>query len=66
MTKEEEFRRTGEVFYWCDPEKAETCRKTTCHINGGNCWLTLRPDWGSRLVTSDGCKKDKIESEDYI
>ena len=42
-----------EVFYECNPKKATTCHKTTCFINGGNCHLTTRPDWGIKKVNTD-------------
>lgn len=28
------------TFYKCDTNKAITCKKTTCYIYGGNCFLT--------------------------
>lgn len=31
------------MFYRCNPEKATTCSKRTCFINGGNCALTSNP-----------------------
>ena len=48
-----------EVFYECDPSRATTCEKRTCYLNGGNCSLTLNPEWGKRRVRCDkgGLKK---------
>ena len=31
------------MFYICNPEKATTCHKRTCFLNGGNCALTSNP-----------------------
>ena len=27
--------------YWCDPEKNRECKKTACHLCGGECYHTL-------------------------
>lgn len=46
-----------EVFYVCDPQKATTCEKRTCYLNGGNCTLTLNPNWGKKKVQGDFGKR---------
>jgi hypothetical protein len=42
-----------EVFYYCQPDKATTCEKRNCYLNGGNCALTTNPMWGKKKVTVD-------------
>ncbi len=31
--------------YPCDPSKNTKCTKTGCHINGGDCFLTLQKNY---------------------
>lgn len=40
-------------FYVCDPEKATTCRKTTCFLSSGSCRLTLNREWAAKKEEND-------------
>lgn len=31
--------------YTCDPEKNKECKKTACYAKGGECRLTLNPEY---------------------
>lgn len=37
----------------CDPEKAKTCPKTECHINGGPCTKTSVISWRKSKTNQD-------------
>ncbi len=53
MAKTECYEDYTEVFYYCEPDKATTCEKRHCYLNGGNCALTTNPMWGKKKVTVD-------------
>ena len=37
------------VTYYCDPEKAESCKKRSCFVFGGPCHLTFNPAYATLL-----------------
>ena len=41
-------------FYVCDPEKNIACKKTFCHINGGDCYLTQVKDYAKTREEKHG------------
>lgn len=36
------------IAYLCDPELNEECRKTGCYIHGGECKMTLHPEYAAK------------------
>ena len=52
----EDFPDFTECFYFCDPRRATKCRKTTCFLRGGTCYLTSDPKSSIRPVMSDVAK----------
>lgn len=45
MTEVDGVHLMQDNLYPCDPMKATTCRKDSCHKNGGECYLTYRREW---------------------
>lgn len=43
-----------ESVYICDPEKNTVCTKTGCHINGGECYLTLEKKYKKEESNDQG------------
>lgn len=37
--------RNVELLFLCDPKKNTECRKTMCHMGGGECHCTTRPEF---------------------
>lgn len=50
-----------EVFYYCAPEKATTCEKRNCYLNGGKCCLTMNPNWAKRKVTKNKIRVPEVK-----
>lgn len=46
-----------EGLYYCDPSKNTRCKKGSCHINGGPCYMTASAEFADKAKTFGDRKK---------
>ena len=49
--------------YICDPNLNKECKKTGCHINGGECYVTTNPEYAKRDNIVDKIKLNNEEAK---